>query len=153
MATKREQTGPGCGRRRGVGDPGRVIVDPSPEFRQFWTERHLCVLVTPRRDGSPHVVPVGVTIDVEQGIARVICSGTSQKARNVEAGGPAGVRAVVSQVDGRRWSSVEGVAVLRTDAASVADAETRYAARYRVPRENPRRVVVEITIDRLLGMQ
>ncbi|WP_103384728.1 TIGR03618 family F420-dependent PPOX class oxidoreductase [Pseudonocardia dioxanivorans] len=136
-----------------MSDAGQVIVDPSPEFRQFWTERHLCVLVTPRRDGSPHVVPVGVTLDVEQGIARVICSGTSQKARNVAAGGAAGVRAVVSQVDGPRWSSLEGVAVLRTDRDSVADAEHRYAQRYRVPRVNPRRVVVEITLDRMLGMR
>lgn len=134
-------------------DAGRVIVDPSPEFLQFWTERHLCFLVTPRRDGAPHVVPVGVTLDVEQGIARVICSGTSQKARNVEAGGEVGVRAVVSQVDGARWSSLEGVAVLRTDPDSVADAERRYAGRYRVPRVNPRRVVVEITLDRRLGLR
>lgn len=125
----------------------------SADFVEFWTERHLCLLVTPRRDGTPHVVPVGVTVDVEQGIARVICSVTSQKARNVEAGGPAGVRAVVSQVDGRRWSSLEGIAVLRTDPDSVADAVRRYAARYRVPRPNPQRVVVEITVDRLLGMR
>lgn len=125
----------------------------SAEFREFWTERHLCLLVTPRRDGTPHVVPVGATFDAGEGVARVICSGTSQKALNVEAGGAGGVRAVVSQVDGRRWSSLEGVAVLRTDPASVADAERRYAARYRVPRVNPRRVVVEITVDRLLGIR
>jgi PPOX class probable F420-dependent enzyme len=125
----------------------------SPAFREFWTERHLCLLVTPRGDGSPHVVPVGVTFDIEQGIARVICSGTSQKARNVAAGGEAGVRAVVSQVDGARWSSLEGRAVLRTDPDSVADAVRRYAERYRVPRENPKRVVIELTVDRLLGMR
>jgi PPOX class probable F420-dependent enzyme len=130
-----------------------MIAEPSPEFVEFWTERHLGLLVTPRGDGTPHVVPVGVTLDVEQGIARVICSGTSQKARNVAAGGPAGVRAVVSQVDGRRWSSLEGVAVLRTAHDVVADAERRYAVRYREPRENPRRVVIELTVDRLLGMR
>ena len=130
-----------------------MIEEPSPEFVEFWTERHLGVLVTPRGDGTPHVVPVGVTLDVEQGIARVICSGTSQKARNVEGGGPGGVRAVVSQVDGRRWSSLEGLAVLRSDPASVADAERRYALRYRQPRVNPQRVVIEIAVDRRLGMR
>ena len=36
-------------------------------------------------------------------------------------------------------------------AEAVRDAEERYAARYRVPRENPLRVVVEIGVDRVLG--
>ena len=35
--------------------------------------------------------------------------------------------------------------------ASVADAEARYARRYRQPRENPARVVIEISVDRVLG--
>ncbi|MDQ1739799.1 MAG: hypothetical protein QOE53_1451, partial [Pseudonocardiales bacterium] len=34
---------------------------------------------------------------------------------------------------------------------SVADAERRYAERYRAPRVNPRRVVLEIAISRVLG--
>jgi hypothetical protein len=33
----------------------------------------------------------------------------------------------------------------------VREAEQRYAARYRVPRDNPERVVVEIAVDRVLG--
>ena len=57
----------------------------------------------------------------------------------------------VCQVDGRRWSTLEGRAFVRDDAETVADAERRYAERYRVPRENPRRVVVEIAISRVLG--
>ncbi len=129
-------------------DPERV----SAEFREFWRERHLAVLITPRRDGSPHVVPVGATLDVESGVVRVICSRGSQKARNVAAAAPGGVRVAVSQVDGRRWSTLEGIAMVRADRDSVADAEHRYAGRYRVPRENPERVVVEIVIDRMLGM-
>jgi hypothetical protein len=55
------------------------------------------------------------------------------------------------QVDGRRWSTLEGRAILKSDADSVADAERRYAERYRVPRVNPRRVVLEIAISRVLG--
>ena len=30
----------------------------------FWTERHLCSLTTLRPDGRPHVVPVGVVLDL-----------------------------------------------------------------------------------------
>ena len=131
--------------------PRRTRLAPdvvSAEFRAFWTERHLGTLVTVRPDGTPHVVPVGPTVDVEEGVARVICRGDSQKARNAAATG----RAVVSQVDGGRWSSLEGTAVVRDDPAAVRDAEQRYAKRFRVPRENPERVVIEIRVDRVLGM-
>lgn len=121
----------------------------SAEFRKFWTERRIGTLVTLRRDGSPHVVPVGVTLDLAAGLARVICSGGSQKARNVAATGVA----VVSQLDGRRWSTLEGEAVVRAERPAVAEAERRYAERYRVPRENPERVVLEITVRRLLGLR
>lgn len=119
----------------------------SAEFREFWTERRIATLVTLRADGGPHVVPVGVTLDIEAGLARVICSGGSQKARNVAATGIA----VVSQVDGRRWSTLEGTATVHSDPDAVADAVRRYAERYRQPRVNPERVVVEIAVGRVLG--
>lgn len=125
----------------------RPLVPASDAFRAFWTERHLATLVTLRGDGRPHVVPVGVTLDVDAGIARVICSADTQKARNVVERGVA----AVSQVDGRRWSTLEGDAVVVADRAAVADAEARYAVRYRPPRENPRRIVIEITVRRVLG--
>jgi hypothetical protein len=54
-------------------------------------------------------------------------------------------------VDGRRWSTLEGRAVVREEPAAVADAERRYAERYRTPRPNPERVVIEIAISRVLG--
>ena len=41
--------------------------------------------------------------------------------------------------------------MVRDDPASVRDAEERYAQRYRRPRENPARVVLEISVDRILG--
>jgi F420H(2)-dependent biliverdin reductase len=115
---------------------------------EFLTERHLATLTTLRPDGSPHVVPVGVTFDAVTGTARVITSGTSAKARHVRDGRE---RVAVCQVDGRRWLTLEGTAVVRDDAAAVADAVTRYARRYRQPRENPSRVVLEISVDRILG--
>ncbi|MGY1717353.1 MULTISPECIES: pyridoxamine 5'-phosphate oxidase family protein [Geodermatophilus] len=122
--------------------------DLAPDLLTFLTERHLATLTTLRADGSPHVVPVGVTFDPDTATARVITSGTSAKARHVRAGQS---RVAVCQVDGRRWLTLEGAAVVRDDPASVADAEARYARRYRQPRENPARVVIEISVDRVLG--
>jgi len=121
------------------------------EFRQFWTERRLASLTTVRANGTPHVVAVGVTVDFDQRLARVITSGTSHKARLVRAAGDAGLAAAICQFEGRTWSTLEGRIHLRDDEASVRDAETRYAARYRQPRENPHRVVLELTIGRVLG--
>ncbi|HYQ33771.1 MAG TPA: TIGR03618 family F420-dependent PPOX class oxidoreductase [Lapillicoccus sp.] len=120
----------------------------APDRLAFLTERHLATLTTLRPDGTPHVVPVGVTYDAESGLARVITSGTSAKARHVRDGQ---ARVAVCQVDGARWLTLEGTAVVRVDAASVADAVERYARRYRQPRENPARVVIEISVDRFLG--
>ena len=104
----------------------------------FLRERHLSTLMTLRPNGTPHVVPVGVTWDEAALVARVITSRSSRKVRNVVAGG----RAVLCQVQGRRWLTLEGPARVLEDEASVRDAERRYAARYRQPRPNPQRVVV-----------
>jgi F420H(2)-dependent biliverdin reductase len=123
-------------------------ADPGPAVLAFLAERHLATLTTLRPDGSPHVVPVGVTYDPSTRTARVITSGTSAKARHVR---DDGARVAVCQVDGRRWLTLEGTAVVREDAAAVADAVARYAVRYRQPRENPARVAIEITVDRILG--
>ncbi|MFB9378109.1 PPOX class F420-dependent oxidoreductase [Kineococcus gynurae] len=122
-------------------------ADLPPAALEFLTERHLAFLTTLRADGSPHVVPVGFTFDAATATARVITSGASQKALNVGRGS----RMVLSQVDGRRWLSLEGTGEVLTDPAAVADGEQRYAARYRVPRENPRRVVLLARVDRVLG--
>lgn len=122
-------------------------ADLSAAALDFVTVRHLATLTTLRPDGSPHVVPVGFTWDPDRLVARVITSGSSRKARHAAQGG----RAVLCQVDGRHWLSFEGTASVRTDEASVREAEQRYAARYRVPRDNPERVVVEIAVDRVLG--
>jgi PPOX class probable F420-dependent enzyme len=128
----------------------RDPADPGPELLAFLAERHLATLTTLRADGTPHVVPVGVTYDAATCTARVITSGTSAKARHVRDGDGDG-RVAVCQVDGRRWVTLEGTAVVRDDAASVADAVERYARRYRQPGENPARVAIEISVDRILG--
>lgn len=115
----------------------------------FLRERHLGTLTTLRPDGSPHVVAVGFTWDPESGLARVITWTSSKKARNV-AGDPHG-RAVVCQVDGGRWLSLEGPATVTTEHDRCRDAERRYAERYREPRQRDDRAVIEIAVDRILG--
>ncbi|SBT51251.1 pyridoxamine 5'-phosphate oxidase family protein [Micromonospora auratinigra] len=131
---------------------GNHRLDPHDQrVVRFFRERHLATLTTLRADGTPHVVPVGVTFDPDAGLARVITSAGSAKARHVAAAGPAGVPAAACHVDGRWWLTVEGRAVLRRDPEAVAEAERRYAERYRQPRPNPERVVIEIAVTRLLG--
>jgi PPOX class probable F420-dependent enzyme len=114
---------------------------------RFLTERHLATLTTLRRDGSPHVTAVGFTWDAPARLVRVITSAGNQKVVNAAAGG----RAAVSQVDGARWLTLEGPVRVVTDEDAVADAVQRYAARFRPPAVNPRRVVIEIAVDRVLG--
>ncbi len=126
----------------------RDPADPGPELLAFLAERHLATLTTLRPDGTPHVVPVGLTYDAATRTARVITSGTSAKARHVRDGGR---RVAVCQVDGRRWVTLEGTAMVRDDPGAVADAVERYAVRYRQPRANPARVAIEISVDRILG--
>lgn len=123
----------------------------SADLVAFWTERHLCTVTTLRPDGTPHVVPMGVVLDPEAGAAWAITSGTSRKARNIRAAGEDGALVAVCQVDGRRWSTLEGRVRVLDDADSVREAEQRYAARYKVPRENPDRVALRIELTRLLG--
>jgi PPOX class probable F420-dependent enzyme len=130
----------------------RVSVDLTtlpPALAEFWTERHLCSLTTLRADGRPHVVPVGVVLDPDQGCAWVITSRTSRKVAHLSEPGEHPVAAC--QVDGRRWSTLEGSAEVRSDEASVARAVERYASRYRQPRPNPERVAIRITPTRLLA--
>lgn len=117
------------------------------ELLAFWTERHLCTLTTLREDGRPHVVPVGVTVDLERRCAWVITSGTSRKVHHLRRS-PA---LAVCQVDRRRWSTIEGRGEVLDDEESVRRAVERYATRYRQPRPNPLRVAVRIEVERFLG--
>ncbi len=119
---------------------------PAP-LAEFWTERHLCSLGTLDRDGAPHLIPVGATIDPENACAWIITRRGSQKVRNVERD----ARVAVNQVDGGRWSTLVGTAEVLADDASVARACERYAARYRTPQPNPERVALRITVTRILG--
>lgn len=119
----------------------------TPEIIVFLTERHLASLTTLRKDGSPHVVPVGFSFDASCNEVRIITFAGSQKVKNAEHGG----RAVVSQVDKGRWLSLEGTVRATTNAAEVAEAVAGYAARYQPPKERVDRVAIIITVDKILG--
>lgn len=129
-----------------------MALDPndlSDDVLTFLRERHLATLTTLRPDGSPHVVAIGFTWDDGARIARVITWDDSKKARNVSAS--PGSRAVVSQVDGGRWLSLEGTATVATDPMSCREGERRYAERYREPTQRDDRAIIEIAVDRVLG--
>lgn len=115
--------------------------------QDFLAEYHLATLTTLRPDGSPHVVPVGFSYDHSTRTVRIITRSGSVKVRNARHGG----RAVVCQVDGGRWLSLEGEVSVTDDADRIAAAVRAYAERYREPSESPTRVAIEIHVDRILG--
>lgn len=127
----------------------RLSLD-DPRLKLFWRQRHHQSLTTLTPAGMPHTVPVAATLDPAAGLARVLTSRHSKKARNIAAyGGPSPV--TLCQVDGRTWVTLEGHAEISDDPLVVADAERRYAERFRTPRVNPHRVILLVTVDRAIG--
>lgn len=112
---------------------------------RFVTERHLAILSTVGPDGRIHSVPVGFT--VEDGLLRIITSDRTQKVRNIERAG----HATVAQVEGRQWIAFDGAARIDRDPDAIAHAVALYSGRYREPSVNPIRVVIEISVARMLG--
>lgn len=123
--------------------------DPPAAVLQFLADRHLATLSTHRPDGSIHVVPVGFTYDAERRLVRIITRAGSHKVLNIEA--HPGGRAAVSQVEGGRWLTLEGLAEVTSVPDRVAEAVERYAHRYRQPGDRDDRVAIEITVDRIMG--
>lgn len=113
----------------------------------FLAERVIGTLASTRADGTPHLAPVGFTVDLTTGTAWVITDGGSAKAANLRRSPVA----AVSQVQGARWISLDGVATVHDDAATVADAVARYAVRYKPPRVNPTRVAIALEIRRVMA--
>lgn len=119
----------------------------------FYGEYVLNSLTTLRPDGRPHVVPVGVTLDTEQQCAWIITRAGSRKVKNIEAGSTdeQGALVAVCQVDGPRWSTIEGRGRVVTDPESVDRAIELYTARYRMPAQNDStRVAIRIEVDRIV---
>lgn len=146
------------------------MIHLTPEQHVFVTERHVATLTTLRPDGTPHVVPVAFTWDPATGVARMTSEDGSAKVRNVEAvqgRGPAaaapagagaaatgtGARGALCQVSGGRWLTFEGELTVSRDPAVIADAERRHAVRYGPLDPDPRRVVLRLAVDRVLGSE
>ncbi|MFC0315511.1 pyridoxamine 5'-phosphate oxidase family protein [Gordonia phosphorivorans] len=125
----------------------RTVDELSPQALELLGEYHLATLSSLRADGTPHVVAVGFTFDAETGTARVITFDGSQKVRNIERGRYAALTHVV----GPRWLTLEGPARIRREPEQVRDAERRYGDRYRQPKPNPQRVVIEVDVTRAMG--
>ena len=116
----------------------------------FLAERHLATLTTLRPDGSPHVVAVGFTWDADAGLARVITFAPSRKARNLAglARRP-GRRCARSTAAGGSPSRARPPSPTTRRAWPRACAATPSATAS--PGERADRVVIEITVDRVLG--
>jgi PPOX class probable F420-dependent enzyme len=123
------------------------VRDFNTDLTTFWREPHLCTVTTLRADGSPHVVPMGIVLDVDARVAWGITSRRSRKVVHLR-NDPT---IAVCQVDGRRWSTIEGRAEVREGTVDVAEAVRRYAERYRPPRPNPERVAVRIELTSVIG--
>ncbi|MER5933974.1 PPOX class F420-dependent oxidoreductase [Streptomyces sp. NPDC002054] len=123
----------------------------SAQVDAFLTEPQIATLTTLRPDGSPHVAPVRFTWDREAGLARIMTVATSRKARNLLA--TPGSRAVLCQVTGFSWVTLEGTAHVVEEPGRVHDGARRYAKRYwSAPPNPPGRVVIEIEIDRVASL-
>ena len=93
------------------------------------------------------MVPVGFTYDIAAKRVRIITFSPSQKVSNALRGG----RAVVSQVDGGRWLTLEGIVSATNEPTIAREACEAYARRYREPKVREDRWVIEIAVDRVLG--
>lgn len=122
-----------------------------PAVQDFWIERHLQTLTTVTPQGRPHTVPVAGVLEPGRPLVQILCSRRSRKVRNVRAAHPGAAWATVCQVDGRRWTTLEGTAQILTAPDAITAAERLYATRFRTPRPNPDRVVLTLHVSTVLG--
>lgn len=117
----------------------------APDGHRFVSDYHLATLSTLAPSGLLHVVAVGFTFVDD--VVRIITMDGSQKVRNVERD----PRATVAQISGPQWLSIAGHATVTRDPDAVAHAVELYAARYRQPQPNPRRVAIELRPEKIMG--
>jgi PPOX class probable F420-dependent enzyme len=129
------------------------VIHLTPEQRVFVMERHVATLTTLRPDGSPHVTPVAFAWDADSGTAWMTSDEGSAKVRNVDAGarGTAAPLGALCQVSGGRWITLEGRLSVSRETRDIAEAERRYAARYGPLDPDPRRVVIRLVAENVLG--
>lgn len=118
----------------------------------FLEERHLASLTLVDAAGAAHVTAVGFTWDEHAHVARVITFAGARKVRLLDAAGADGLTAVLCQIDGGRWLALHGTATVTADPVVCADAEARYAARYRPPGDRGAdRRVIEVDVTHIVG--
>ena len=117
----------------------------SDEALAFVTDRHIATLSTMSPDGRIHVVAIGFSY--RDGVARIITGGGSRKVANLRADN----RLSISQFEGARWLTLQGTATIATSPEDVALGVELYSRRYRTPRENPERVVIVMTVEKIMG--
>lgn len=122
---------------------------PGADVLAFLSESHLGTLTIVRADGTPHVTAVGFTYASETQTMRVITWADSWKAKHVAALGNA--QAAVCCVDGGRWLTFSGTARVTDEPHAIAEGVRRYAERYRPPKERDDRVVIEISVSKIVG--
>lgn len=122
---------------------------PGDDVLTFLSEYHLATLTIVKGDGTPHVTAVGFTYQPETTTARVITWSDSWKAKHIARLGRA--PAAICTVDGGRWLTFSGTATVTNEAFAVAEGVRRYADRYRQPKERDDRVVVELSVDKIVG--
>ena len=119
---------------------------------EFLAERHLAALSIPRPGRAPHVTPVGFTWDAEAKLARIITFASAVKVKLISSADGASAPVAISQVDGGRWLTLEGSAVVTADSLRCAEGERRYAQRYRPPsNRGADRRVIEVAVNRIKG--
>ncbi|MET7372572.1 pyridoxamine 5'-phosphate oxidase family protein [Micromonospora arida] len=118
----------------------------------FLAGPHVGTFTTLRPDGAPHVTAIRFTWDPDAGLARVLTVASARKARNITGHTP-GARVALCQVAGFRWLTLEGAATLSVDPERIAEGVRRYLDRYgSAPPAPPDRVVIDIEVDRLVGL-
>ena len=117
----------------------------SDEALAFVTDRHIATLSTMSPDGRIHVVAIGFSY--RDGVARIITGGGSRKVANLRADN----RLSIAQFEGARWLTLQGTATIATSPEDVALGVELYSRRYRTPRENPERVVIVMTVEKIMG--
>ena len=121
-------------------------ADLTPAALDFMSERHLATFTTLRATGRRTSCRSG-----SPGMPTRSSPGSSPAGAARRWPRRAGRRAALSQVDGRRWITLEGTTRVLEDAASVRDAGAAVCRALPRAAPQPQRVVVVLDVDRVLG--
>ena len=118
-------------------------------LNEFVSEKHLGILTLVRKDGRPHSTPVGFMWDDEKKVVKIITWSGSLKTRLLQEETLLGT---ISQVDGGRWVTFEGICSATGDSEICSDAVKRYSLRYSEPKDRgDERRTITMNVDRILS--